>query len=296
MIGLVDVDSKIPNLALMKLSAYFKNLKYKVKLVGPVFADQCDEVFASKVFDYTELPALPENTVVGGPGYSLDTRLDDSIEMMYPDYFLYGCNYAIGYTSRGCNRNCPFCVVPRKEGKFHPVCDIYQFWNGQDRIRLLDNSLNTDEEHFERILNQLIEHRIRVDFTQGLDVRYLTDKQAFLLSRVKLWKRIHFAWDLMPTEKAVRKGVEILGKYHLKSKSTFYVLVGFNTTQEEDLYRVETLKNLGVDPFVMPYNKFDQYQKDFARWCNRKNLLYSVKWEEYTKGYKKVKYKRGIFF
>ena len=146
---------------------------------------------------------------------------------------------------------------------------------------LLDNALNTDQEHFLRICGQLAGLNVAVDFSQGLDIRYLNNTQAWALKDVRLWKQIHFAWDMMAIEKQVRRGIGILGKAKLKNKSMFYVLIGYDTTPEEDLYRVETLRGLGVDPFVMPYNKFDTYQRQFARWVNHKAIFKTVQWQEY---------------
>jgi len=104
------------------------------------------------------------------------------------------------------------------------------------------------------------------------------------LGKVKLLKQIYFAWDI-PTkvmEEYVKKGILLLKDWMPLSRIAFYVLVGFNTTPEQDLYRVETLRNLGVDPFVMPYEKSDPYQKRFARWVNHKAIFKSVKWKDYT--------------
>ena len=283
-IGLIDIDSKIPNLALMKLSAYHKQKGDDIELTQPLFADQFDLVYASKIFDFSVMPILPDDVIIGGSGFDLTSLLQPEVESLVPDYSLYKCDYAIGYTSRGCNRSCPFCIVPKKEGKFRPVGSIFQFWSGQKRLMLLDNSLNTDEGHFTFILNQLIENQIEVDFSQGLDIRLLTDSQAKLLSLVRLWKRIHFAWDFLGIEKSVIKGIEILDRHNLKNKSMFYVLVGFNTTRDEDMYRIETLRKLGIDPFVMPFNTRDQYQRDLARWVNHKAIFKTVEWGDYNNG------------
>lgn len=283
-IGLIDIDSKIPNLALMKISAFFKSWGHQAELISPLFAKQYDEVWASKVFDFTEMPNLPEDAIIGGSGICLKTQLPFSETDIMPDYDLYNCKYAMGFTSRGCNRKCPWCIVPQKEGKWYPVADIYEFWNGQEKIRLLDNSLNTEDWWFEKILEQLIREEMKVDFSQGLDIRLLTSYDALLLSKCKLWKQIHFAWDNIHDESAVKYGIKILGKYNLEHKSMFYVLIGYNSTPEEDLYRVETLRGLGIDPFVMPYNKFDDYQRKFARWVNHKAIFKSVKWEDYGVG------------
>lgn len=284
-IGIVAVDSNIPNLALMKLSAWHKAQGDRVKIHEPLF-DRPDRVYASKVFDFTSDYAyfpVGVEIVRGGTGYDLTTELPAEAEAMFPDYGLFGCDYAMGFTTRGCIRQCPFCVVPRKEGKIRAVGDIHSFWRGQDRLMLLDNNLTALPEHFELVVRQMIQERVRVDFSQGLDIRLLTLEMAQLLSKVRLWKRIHFAWDDVSIEASVRKGIETLqtGGVSLHDV-TFYVLVGFNSTPAEDLYRVETLRGLGVNPFVMPFNKQDRYQRRFARWVNHKAIFKSVSWEAYA--------------
>lgn len=283
-VRLVDVDSKTPNLALMKISAYHKANGDDVDFYNPLF-DKPDLIYASKVFDFTDdylyYPADVE-LIRGGTGYDIALTLPDEIESQYPDYDLFRCDFAIGFTTRGCIRKCPFCVVPKKEGAIRPVGDIYDFWRGQDRLMLLDNNLTALPDQFERICKQLIKERVRVDFSQGLDIRLITAEMAQLLSQIRLWKRIHFAFDNIALEKQVRAGIKILTENGVSAhKLMFYVLIGFDSIPDEDLYRVEVLRGLGVDPFVMPYNKSDEYQKRFARWVNHKAIFKSVPWHEY---------------
>lgn len=147
---------------------------------------------------------------------------------------------------------------------------------------LLDNNLTALPDHMEKICKQLIKEKVLVDFNQGLDIRLITDDMARLLAKVRLWKQIHFAFDDVQLEKSVREGIAILTKYMPASRLMFYVLIGFNSTPEEDLYRVEVLRGLGVDPFVMPYDKSDPYQRHFARWCNRKEIFKTVAWKDYN--------------
>ena len=288
-IGLIDVDSKIPNLALMKLSAYYKsNEENDVNWYIPAYA-YYDLVYASKVFtftpDYQYWPSWRNCKIIrGGSGYDLKTELPYEVEYQYPDYSLYNCEVAMGFTTRGCIRKCPFCIVPQKEGYIKPVADIYDFWNGQEKLMLMDNNLTASPVHFEIICKQLKKEKIKVDFTQGLDIRLITADMAQLLAKVKTYKQIHFAWDDIRTETAVRRGIKTLVDNGVKAyRLMFYVLIGFNSTSEEDLYRVKTLKGLGVDPFVMPYNKTDKYQRRFARWVNHKAIFKSVAWEDYKK-------------
>lgn len=284
-VSLIDVDSKISNLALMKISAYHKARGDIVKFYEPLF-DKPDLIYASKIFDFTpDYNYFPNDIEIikGGTSYSLDIVLPAEIEFQFPDYSLYSCDYAIGFTTRGCIRNCPFCLVPKKEGKIRAVGDIYDFWNGQEYLMLLDNNLTALPEQFERICKQLIKEKIKVDFSQGLDIRLITSEMAQLLAKVKLWKQIHFAFDNVAYESAVRRGIETLAKNGVsKHKLMFYVLIGYDSTPEEDLYRVEVLRGLGVDPFVMPYRKNDPYQRRFARWVNHKAIFKSVSWEEYS--------------
>ena len=281
-IGLIDLDSKIPNLALMKLSEWHKRRGNVVELTSPLFANLFDEIFVSKIFNWTETPVLPDRAVIGGCGEIGADPLPPEIETIMPDYSLYNCEYAIGYTSRGCNRKCPFCVVPKIEGKFRPVADIAQFWRGQKRMMLLDNSANTDSAHFLKIMNQIIEHQIEFNFIQGLDIRLLTEEQTMMLKCARRWKRLHFAWDNMRDENAVRRGIELLTKYKLNNDSMFYVLIGFNTTIDQDVHRVETLRELKTNPFVMPYDKHDPRQMEFARWVNRKEIFSVTTWDQYS--------------
>lgn len=278
-VGLIDIDSKIPNLALMKISAWHKAQSDQVEFHMPLW--NYDKVYASKVFNFSDTPELPEGAVTGGTGFSLDSALPEEIEAIYPDYSLYRCDYAMGFITRGCVRKCSFCVVPQKEGKIKRVAEISQFWRGQGRIMLLDNNLTAHPDCID-ILRELRGTKARIAFSQGLDFRLMTPEIAQELSTIKLWGQIHFAWDDIRLEKTVRKGIQTLIKNGVgKHKIMVYVLIGYDSTPEEDLYRVETLRGLGVDPFIMPYKKAETYQKRFARWVNMKAVFKTVAWADY---------------
>jgi len=284
-ICLVDADSKIPNLALMKIAAYHWGIGDSVKFYNPG-VDKPDLIYSSKIFksspDYAFYPAdVP--LILGGTSYDIKAELPAVVEAQCPDYTLYRCDYALGFTSRGCSRNCAFCLVPEKEGLIRPVGDIYDFWRCQKEIMLLDNNLTADPEHFELICGQLAKEQIKTDFCQGLDIRFMTADMAKMLSKVKVWKQFRFAWDDIKDEDAVTRGIDILVKNGVaRWKQMFYVLIGFNTTEEEDLYRIEKLRSLKVDPFVMPYDKSIKYQQQFARYVNHKATFKSCSWGEYT--------------
>lgn len=288
-VALHQVDGKWPNLALMKLSAYHKAQGHRVEWYSPLFGPY-DRVYASKIFDFTpDDPYLPKGTIRGGSGYDLTTNLPDEVESMFPDYSLYGVtDTAIGFTTRGCVRQCPFCIVPKKEGLLRVVGDLTLFWRDQPKVILLDNNLTAAPmDHFRRVLGQIIDNNLQADFSQGWDIRLLNEEHAALLSKVRVGRsgHHHFAWDNPGDEEAVRRGVALLAKYMPLRRIIFYVLVGFNTTQEEDEHRVYVLRDLGVQPFVMPYNKKDSYQRRFARYVNRKPIFMTTpRFEQYQVG------------
>ncbi|EOE7131194.1 radical SAM protein [Clostridioides difficile] len=257
-IGLIDVDGhNFPNLALMKISAYHKKLGDKVEFVN--FFEKYDKVYKTKVFtfsddDYTVINA--KEVVQGGTGYNLQNKLPSKIEFMYPDYDLYDIkNVAYGYLTRGCPRKCSFCIVSEKEGsKSYKVANLNQFWKGQKEIKLLDPNILACSK-WEELLKQLIDSKAWVDFTQGLDIRIMTEKKAEMINKIKI-KRIHFAWDNYEFN-TYNKLKEFRSKLNFKKqKLGVYVLTNFNTTFEQDLERIYKLKELEYDPYVMIFEKW----------------------------------------
>lgn len=132
----------------------------------------------------------------------------------------------------------------------------------------------------------------------GVDVRIMDEEQAYWLNKLKLKTNIHIAWDL-PSLDLTEKLKEIT-KYIKPYKLTCYVLIGFNSTTDQDLYRLETLKRIGILPFVQPYRDYSndrkpsQYEKDLSRWANRSWLFKSVDFKDYEprKGFKCKEYFR----
>lgn len=294
-IGLIDVDGHhFPNLALMKISAWHKSRGDDVEWCFPL--DHYDIVYQSKVFDDTYSPDIdytPNADVIhkGGTGYGLDNKLPDKIEHMYPDYSLYPeltKDTAYGFLTRGCPRHCDFCIVGDKEGlRSTKVADLSEFWRGQRNIVLLDpNILACRRRDKYDLLQQLADSRAVVDFSQGLDIRLTNDYVAAALSKIRV-KRLHFAWDnadqdLTPYFKRFTEA------YSRKSSSgkVVYVLTNFNSTMEQNLYRIYTLRDLGYDPYVMVYDKPNAPReiRDLQRWVNSKFIFRRCRrFEEYER-------------
>lgn len=296
-IGLIDVDGhNFPSIPLMKISAYHKKLGDKVVWYSGVLTQDLDKVYMSKVFTFTddfEFPIYAKEVIKGGTGYFYPDGgepLQGEIEHIYPDYSLYNIkDTAYGFLTRGCPMACPVCIVSKKEGvKSYKVANIDEFWNGQKEIKLLDPNILACKEHKE-LLMQLIESKAMVDFSQGVDVRLLDDEEIDLLKRIRL-KNIHFAWDYMKFSEPVVAGLKRWKKAKPKlphgSIGTVYVLTNFDTTMEENLHRIYTIRDLGYDPYVMVYEKWKAPREilRLQRWVNAPAIFKKCKRFEDYKG------------
>lgn len=292
-IGLIDVDGhNFPNLALMKISAWHKSQGDEVEWWFGFH--QYDRVYMSKVFDNTYTPDVyePVNTkeiIKGGTGYGLDNKLPDEVEHMYPDYSLYPeltKDTAYGFLTRGCPNNCPFCIVSTKEGrKSYKVADLEEWWDGQKYIVLLDPNILAYPDHMD-LLRQLAESKAYVDFNQGLDARFLNEKNIRALNLINT-ERIHFAWDLMKNSDKVIEGLQQYikyGKIKDPARRVVYVLTNFDSTMDENLERLYKLVEMRFDPFVMVYDKPNAPKeiRRLQRWCNNRRIFKSCpRFEDY---------------
>lgn len=299
-IALIDVDGhNFPNLPLMKLSAWHKQNEDQVEWYDPLTAwlNPPDRVYMSKVFTFTPdypHPVRAGEIIKGGTGYEYPSggkSLPEEIEHIYPDYSLYPelCNdTAYGFLTRGCPRGCDFCIVKEKEGqKSHKVADLSEFWNGQKNIVLLDPNMFACKD-WKDLSQQLIDSKAWIDFSQGCDIRIMTKEKAEYIKRMKI-KQIHFAWDkyqdkdiIIPKFKAFKEITE-----WDKRKLPVYVLVNFNTTHEQDLERIYTLRELGYWPYVMVYEKDKlprgHITRKLQRWVNMRSVFeMTPRFENYT--------------
>ena len=306
-IGLLDVDShNFPNLALMKISAYHKAKGDEVEWLFPL--KHYDIVYVSKVFgdEYTQMGTeviQADKIIYGGTGFAIkvidgkevyektdDGELPYEIEHTYPDYDLYPeltKNKAFGFLTRGCPNNCVFCSVSKKEGLVaHKVADLNEWWNGQKEIILLDANILACRQHIE-LLEQLAQSGASVDFTQGLDARFINEKNLEILKRIKI-KTMHFAFDFMRNERRIVKGLK-LAKEALNisdRKAIVYMLTNFDTSFKEDAYRVKLIQSAGYAPDVRIYRKNSlpkrHILRDLQRWCNNKFLYRSCSFFDYV--------------
>lgn len=303
-IGLYDVDShNFPNLALMKISAWHKAQGDNVEFVLPL--KHYDKIYVSKVFgdEYSQMSDYclqADEIVYGGTGFAItiengkevyhkdrDPNLPDEIEHIYPDYSLYPeltKDKAYGFLTRGCCNNCDFCIVSKKEGMCSKkVANLSEFWNGQKEIILLDANLLACKDKME-LLKQLADSGAKVDFTQGLDARFFTIEVAQALNFIKK-KVVHFAFDFMKNEKAIVRNLNIYRDYcKPNDKDSVYILTNFDTTIEEDLYRVRKVQEVGLRPDIRIYRKntAPRILRDLQRWSNNRILYLSCDFMDYV--------------
>jgi hypothetical protein len=291
---LFQIDGKLPNLALMRISAHHKSRGDEVVFrfgdhpsrVCPQFGDSFQQVYASSIFERSRPVCRMvlqqwSNAVVGGTGWNLTTSLEDlGITTAALDWSLYPYYpHSIGFTQRGCRLKCDFCVVPRKEGAVKPVATIEEIWRGVPHPRnvvLLDNDFFGQSVWRERIA-EIRAGDFRVSFNQGINARCITDEAAAAIASVKYYdddftqKRIYTAWDNRGDEERLFAGLNRLVKYGVRpAQIMVYMLIGYwpGETQEDREYRRAKLRAFGAVPFPMAYRKTPELMA-FQRWVIR---------------------------
>jgi hypothetical protein len=309
-IGLwADNVATFPSLPLMKLSAYCKARGDSVKIIDD-FTEKYDLAYCSKTFNLPQITKIPlltyypnaDKVIYGGTGFAItieggkenytkekDAPLPREIEHIYPDYGLYPSltkNTAYGFLTRGCPNNCGFCVVGSSEGvKSVTVAETGEFWRGQRNIKLLDANLLACKDR-ETLIKRLADTGARVDFTQGLDARFIDDETAARLCKVNI-KMVHFAFDLMKNETAILRGLSTFARYFDGDngrKCKVYILTNYNTSYDEDWYRVRKVMELGYQPDIRIYQKgtHAKYLTDLSRWANNHLLYRSCAFRDYV--------------
>ena len=289
-IGLIDVDGKIPNLALVKIAAWHKAQGDEVDWFK---GNQTlvEKIYASKIFNFsTDFPwhmfdGFSVEIVKGGTGYDIKRKLPPEIEAMAPDYSIYpNCDYGIGFMTRGCTRRCKWCVVPEKEGDLRPDSSWREVsrWPVYRKVIFLDNNALASEWALQQLENMIAVnqsagrgHTVMIDFNQGLDARLIDDATAKLLSRLHWIRFIRLACDSDAMIGAVQLAIMHIRRYMPGREIFIYLLVDDVDDAEFRMHQFREIKGLTffAQPFRNPHDPTQfptEEQFRFARFVNIK--------------------------
>lgn len=325
-VGIIDADlifktkHRFPNLVSMKLSQYHKQKGDTVELLlGYDAIDKYDLIYISKVFTDTKVPDAvlqKANVRYGGTGFFYDKapKLPDSIEHIMPDYHLYDTfvedaihsgsdknefkyytDYSIGFLTRGCFRQCEFCVNQnyKRVCAHSPLDEFYD--HSRKKICLLDDNF-FGYPNWKELILQLQEANVPFQFKQGLDERLLTDEKCELLFRSKYDGEYIFAFDNIADKELIEKKLQLIRKYTNK-RLKFYCFCGFDRKDKWDLAfwkqdlfdlfeRIMILAKYQAIPYIMRYNRYadSPYYGTYiniAAWCNQPNIFKRLSYREY---------------
>lgn len=318
-VGIIDADlmdngTRHPNLALMKISGFYKSTGNEVKLIYHSYDEirEYESVFISKVFNFTKVPdwVLKERNVnIGGTGFFEDggINLPDEIEHHMPDYNLYNkyiedmvvggkktnyfedyLEYSIGFLTRGCFRKCSFCVNKKYDHVFRhsPIEEFLD--ESRPKIYLWDDNFLAYSK-WEECLDSLEMTGKPFQFRQGIDIRLMDDRKAYRFNNTKWCGDFIFAFDHLKDKNVICRNIQLWKKYTNKQPK-LYVLSGFNSQDAEDIAdvfeRISLLMRYGCIPYIMRYEEYrnSKYRGMYiqiARWCNQPQFYKKMSFREF---------------
>lgn len=297
---LIDVDSVIPNIALMKISGYFKSIGADVffkRLQIPYYPKRTHKVhtistegydlsFASVVFEGSLdwVRDIEGRVIFGGTGFDLSRTLPDIVEYHELDYSLYPENdTSYGFISRGCIRNCKFCKVPKKEGGIRQVDTIDNIVRHK-KVKFLDNNFLALPNHGS-LLVELIDKQIKHQFNQGLDIRLINKNNSDLLSKLNYFGEYIFALDDVRYIEKVKEKLTLLS-WRKDWGFKFFVYVHPDMEESNIVSRIEFLRREKCLPYVMrDISCFNDpksgFYVDLAAWCNQPGIFKKLSFKEF---------------
>ena len=319
--GFVDVDlldkgTRFPNLALMKLAGFYRERGVDVKLcLTSADAEDRDKLLVSKVFTASKAPEwlrrFDGRSELGGTGFNLFAAksFPPEVEHCKPFYDLYApfvktlspkrskvrdayAKASIGFTSRGCFRQCSFCVnrAKTKSERWSPVSEFLDA--SRPYVFLLDDNVFACKD-WREIFDELNETGKAFAFKQGLDIRLTSPDKARALAESKTYGDLYVAFDRLKDEREFRRGAKIL-RDHCNKQTRAFLLTGFYARDEEELdslfKRIEVVSEYGILPYVMRHERlasdaFRALYVDVARWANQAQFFKKRSFAEFCGQY-----------
>lgn len=293
-IGLIDVDkTRFPNLALMKISAYYKSQGDSVEWADPMFGEY-DKVYASKIFvftpDFTEVYNCPIER--GGTGYDIHKTLPKEIDRMQPDYSIYpniDSKTAYGFLTRGCPNKCPWCCVPVKEGNIRPYMDVEEIAiDGRNKLILMDNNLLACDYGLQQ-LEKIIRLGYRIDLNQASDARLVTPDIAKVMAKVRWLTFIRFGCDTPGQVESCKRAMELIDREcNIPRHYLLYTMIHGDIDECYDRlshFRDNPRVRIVAQPFRDlndPHQTIPQWQKDMARWAMRREFWTTMDFKDFS--------------
>jgi hypothetical protein len=311
-IRLTQIDGKLPNLALMKLSHFYKSqgheVHFETSITKSIFEPKYDLVFGSAIFSTSEkklrlFRSHFPSAKVGGTGSGEKWTVEDFTGHDYPDLYDYSIYpdfpHSIGFSQRGCRLRCKFCVVPQKEGKNRSINTIADIWRGEPypkNLLLLDNDFFGQPDWREKS-EEIIAGGFKVCFSQGINIRLFDKEAAGYLARMRYYddaferRRIYTAWDNLRDEEIFFRGINYLLEAGVKPDEimVYFLCNYWEKGLTADVWeRFEKMKEIGLRPYPMVYDiqKADADIKRFQTWVIRRAYM-KIPFSEYKgSGYK----------
>lgn len=294
-VKLVQIDGKLPNLALMQLASWHKSRGDDVVLTRDtqhdLFEPAYDRVYGSAIFKFSapkiaRLRQQYPDAIIGGTGSDSLQTVESVIgqDWDYRDYSIYPAyTPSLGFTQRGCRLSCKFCVVPTKEGKARSVMTIADIWRGEGhpkKLHLLDNDFFGNPDWRERV-TEIRDGGFKVCLNQGINVRHLTPEAAEGLASMEYRddafseRRVYTAWDNLKDEDVFFRGMDMLEAAGIPPRKVMaYMLVGYDKreTWERVWHRFNRMVERGIEPYPMVFDcratdpqRYRELKK-FQRW------------------------------
>lgn len=300
-----DYYTKYPPLGLMKLVSYHRSKGDQVKLVRGLKTDlnfNPDKVKITSLFTYAWLPVhntiefyhglFPDAKIEVGGIYAsiMPDRIKDSYPFvnvhvgLYEEAELYSPAYdilldvekwkdwdsSIIFTSRGCIRNCPFCIVPKIEGKIRSVASDVQnyIYSDHKRVILWDNNFLASPD-WKITIENLLETGLKIDFNQGLDARLMDEEKAGFLASLRM-PMLRMAYDWIGEKKTIANAVDLLEEAGVKRRNIlFYTLYNFydpiqshGDSAEMFLEKLKDIQKLGCVSYPMRFEPLNSLKKN----------------------------------
>lgn len=318
-VRLTQIDGKLPNLALMKLSAFHRSqgdtIVFSKHTRRDMLEPDYDRVYGSAIFASSALRVaefreeFPGATVGGTWNTGDNTTVEEVVDAADRyDYSIYPTfSGSIGFTQRGCRLRCGFCVVPKKEGAPRSVSTIAEIWRGEPwpkHIHLLDNDFfGQPREQWQARVKELRDGKFKVCLNQGINIRMVNQEAAEALATLTLRddqfkaRRLYTAWDNVGDERRFFDGVDLLEKAGVPPTALLvYMLVGYDKRENwgRVLYRFNKMVARGIRPYPMIYGERsgtlplgdcneaigNRSLADFQRWVVRKAYTF-VSFQDY---------------